>query len=230
MDFLKDFDIDNVCSDFKRIIVKECSEEYFKKIFQTLEYEYLNFRIFPSKENVFNAFKYVDFNNVKVVIIGQDPYHNENQAHGLSFSVNKECEIPSSLKNIYREMKNDLGASIPKHGNLTSWANQGVLLLNSCLTVRKSSPNSHKDIGWGKFTDKIIRTLSLYRKNLVFILWGNFAIQKEKLIDNSKHFIVKSAHPSGLSAHKGFFSSKPFSKTNNYLKEYFIEEINWEIL
>lgn len=230
MDLLKKFDIDSVCSIFKRIIVKEYCEEYLKKIFKILNYEYENQNIFPIKENVFNAFKYVDFNEIKVVIIGQDPYHGENQAHGLSFSVNKECKIPSSLKNIFIELNRDLEIPIPKHGNLTSWANQGVLLLNSCLTVRKASPNSHKDIGWEIFTDKIIRTLSLYRKNLVFILWGNFAIRKERLIDSSKHLIIKSAHPSGLSAHRGFFFSKPFSRTNDYLKENLIEEINWEIL
>ncbi len=230
MDFVSEFDIDSICSNFKAIIAKELCEDYFRKIFTMLKDEYESQNIFPIKENVFNAFKYVDFNEIKVVIIGQDPYHGKNQAHGLSFSVNKECKIPSSLKNIFIELNRDLEIPIPKHGNLSSWANQGVLLLNSCLTVREAEPNSHKNIGWDIFTDKIIKTLSFYRENLVFILWGNFAIRKERLIDSSKHLIIKSAHPSGLSAHRGFFFSKPFSRTNNYLRENCIKEINWEIL
>ena len=230
MDLLKEFDIFNIPKKFRQIILDEYNQKYFREIFQTLNEEYKNFKIFPFKDQVFNAFKYKDFDEIKVVILGQDPYHGENQAHGLSFSVLKNSSIPSSLKNIFKELKTDININIPNHGNLSSWANQGVLLLNSVLTVRKSCANSHKSIGWSRFTDKVISLLSCERENLVFILWGNFAIKKENLIDKNKHLIIKSSHPSGLSAHRGFFSSKPFSKTNEYLKSNSIEEINWEIV
>lgn len=230
MDLLKEFDIFNIHEKFRQIILDEYNQKYFREIFETLNEEYKNFKIFPSKDQVFNAFKYKDFDEIKVVILGQDPYHGENQAHGLSFSVLKNSSIPSSLKNIFKELKTDININIPNHGNLSSWANQGVLLLNSVLTVRKSCANSHKLIGWSRFTDKVISLLSCERENLVFILWGNFAIKKENLIDKNKHLIIKSSHPSGLSAHRGFFSSKPFSKTNEYLKSNSIEEINWEIV
>ncbi len=230
MDLLKEFDIFNIHEKFRQIILDEYNQKYFREIFQTLNEEYKNFKIFPSKDQVFNAFKYKDFDEIKVVILGQDPYHGENQAHGLSFSVLKNSSIPSSLKNIFKELKTDININIPNHGNLSSWANQGVLLLNSVLTVRKSCANSHKSIGWSRFTDKVISLLSCERENLVFILWGNFAIKKENLIDKNKHLIIKSSHPSGLSAHRGFFLSKPFSKTNEYLKSNSIEEINWEIV
>ena len=230
MDLLKEFGIFNIHEKFRQIILDEYNQKYFREIFQTLNEEYKNFKIFPSKDQVFNAFKYKDFDEIKVVILGQDPYHGENQAHGLSFSVLKNSSIPSSLKNIFKELKTDININIPNHGNLSSWANQGVLLLNSVLTVRKSCANSHKSIGWSRFTDKVISLLSCERENLVFILWGNFAIKKENLIDKNKHLIIKSSHPSGLSAHRGFFLSKPFSKTNEYLKSNSIEEINWEIV
>ena len=230
MDLLKEFDIFNIHEKFRQIILDEYNQKYFREIFETLNEEYKNFKIFPFKDQVFNAFKYKDFDEIKVVILGQDPYHGENQAHGLSFSVLKNSSIPSSLKNIFKELKTDININIPNHGNLSSWANQGVLLLNSVLTVRKSCANSHKSIGWSRFTDKVISLLSCERENLVFILWGNFAIKKENLIDKNKHLIIKSSHPSGLSAHRGFFSSKPFSKTNEYLKSNSIEEINWEIV
>lgn len=229
MQLLKEFDIFNVKDKFKEIILNEYEKDYFKEIFQILNREYRDFKIFPKKEDVFNAFKYKDFNDIKVIILGQDPYHGENQANGLSFSVSKNLSIPSSLKNIFKELNSDVNVDIPNHGNLSSWANQGVLLLNSVLTVREGKANSHKSIGWEKFTDKIINLLSCERENLVFILWGNFAIKKQKLIDENKHLIIKSYHPSGLSAHRGFFLSRPFSKTNKYLRENFIKEINWEI-
>lgn len=230
MDSLKEFDIFNIREKFRQIILDEYNQKYFREIFQTLNEEYKNFKIFPSKDQVFNAFKYKDFDDIKVVILGQDPYHGENQAHGLSFSVLKNSSVPSSLKNIFKELKTDININVPNHGNLSSWANQGVLLLNSVLTVRKSCANFHKSIGWSRFTDKVISLLSCEREKLVFILWGNFAIKKENLIDKNKHLIIKSSHPSGLSAHRGFFSSKPFSKTNEYLKSNSIEEINWEIV
>ena len=229
MNWIEDFDVLSVCSRFREIILNEYnSQEYFKGIFEILHDEYKNFKIFPPKCDVFNAFKYKDFDEIKVVIIGQDPYNGENQAHGLSFSV-LNSKIPSSLKNIFKELSSDININILKHGNLISWANQGVLLLNSTLTVRKSLSNSHKLIGWSKFTDKIIKLLSDERINLVFILWGNFAIQKSYLIDKNKHLVIKSSHPSGLSAHRGFFSSKPFSKANEYLEKNFIKGIDWEI-
>ena len=230
MDLLKEFDIFNIHEKFRQIILDEYNQKYFREIFQTLNEEYKNFKIFPSKDQVFNSFKYKDFDEIKVVILGQDPYHGENQAHGLSFSVLKNSSIPSSLKNIFKELKTDININIPNHGNLSSWANQGVLLLNSVLTVRKSCANSHKSIGWSRLTDKVISLLSCERENLVFILWGNFAIKKENLIDKNKHLIIKSSHPSGLSAHRGFFSSKPLSKTNEYLKSNSIDEMNWEIV
>lgn len=230
MDLLKEFDVLNVKEKFRDIIFNESSNDYFKSLINHLKEEYKNVQVFPPKKQVFNAFKYKDFNEIKVIIIGQDPYHNEGEAHGLSFSVyDKSRKIPSSLRNIFKELKDDLNINPPSHGNLTSWANQGVLLLNSTLTVRESYPNSHKDLGWSIFTDNIIKMLSSNRNNLVFILWGNFAHKKESLIDKGKHLIIKSSHPSGLSAHRGFFSSKPFSKTNNYLRDNSIEEINWEI-
>lgn len=229
MDLLREYDVLKVKDKFREIIIEELKEDYFREIFSILNDEYNNFKVFPEKKCVFNAFKYKDFYEIKVVILGQDPYHGENQANGLSFSVSPKVSIPSSLKNIFKELKNDLNIEIPNHGDLTSWGKEGVLLLNSTLTVRKAYPNSHKNLGWRKFTDKIIEKLSKERENLVFILWGNYSIQKEKYIDKNKHLIIKSPHPSGLSAHKGFFLSKPFSKTNEYLKRNSIDEINWEI-
>ncbi len=229
MELLIDFDILNICKEFRKVILNEYNERYFRSILKLLNEEYEKFTIYPKKSEVFNAFKYRDLYDIKVVILGQDPYHNENQAHGLSFSVHKGCDIPSSLKNIFIELNSDINIKIPNHGNLISWANQGVLLLNSGLTVRKNHPNSHKLIGWSMFTDKIIKLLSSERENLVFVLWGNFAKKKESLIDKGKHLVLKSSHPSGLSAHKGFFSSKPFSKINKYLKDNSISEINWNI-
>lgn len=226
---LEEFDILNVKDKFREIILKEYREDYFKKLFKVLNIEYKKFKIFPRADQVFNAFKYKDFDEIKVVILGQDPYHKENQANGLSFSVNMGEKIPISLRNIFKEMRDDIGCNIPLHGDLTSWADQGVLLLNSVLTVREGQANSHKLIGWDVFTDKIIKHLSDERENLVFILWGNLSIKKEILININKHLILKSPHPSGLSAYRGFFSSKPFSTTNRYLKNKFLGEINWEI-
>lgn len=226
---LEEFDILNVKTKFREIILNECKEDYFKCLFEILNQEYENFKIFPMRYQVFNAFKYKDFNEIKVVILGQDPYHKENQANGLSFSVNMGEKIPVSLRNIFKEMRDDVGCDIPPHGNLTSWVSQGVLLLNSVLTVREGHANSHKSIGWNVFTDKIIKLLSSERENLVFILWGSLSIKKENLINSNKHLVLKSPHPSGLSAYRGFFSSKPFSNTNKYLKENSLKEINWMI-
>ena len=185
--------------------------------------------IYPARKKIFRAFDLTSFDNLKVVILGQDPYHGYKQANGLAFSVDKNIKIPPSLINIYKEYSSDLGFSVPINGNLESWAKQGVLLLNSILTVEPGSAGSHKDIGWEVFTDEIIRVLSKEKVNLVFILWGAYAQTKNPLIASSKHLVISSPHPSPLSAYKGFFGSKPFSKCNKYLKENNIKEIDWKL-
>ena len=184
--------------------------------------------IYPKSSEIFNAFNHCDFNEVKVVIIGQDPYHGKGQANGLCFSVNNNIPKPPSLVNIFKELENDLSKKFDsENGNLERWARQGVFLLNTTLTVEKNKPMSHSNIGWDKFTDKVIETLSKDSENLVFILWGNHAQKKIEKINISNHMIIKSVHPSPLSAHRGFFGSKPFTKTNNYLKSKYISEIIW---
>ena len=204
------------------------SKEY-QAFFQKIEKEYQNKIIYPKKENIYNALKLTPYENVKVVIVGQDPYHGENEAHGLSFSVQKGIKLPPSLKNIYKELLNDLSIVEPNCGDLTSWAKEGVLLLNSVLTVEKDKPASHAKIGWNKYTDYIIQKINEKEKPVVFILWGNFAKTKKELITNPKHLIITSAHPSPFSARNGFFGSKPFSKTNEYLKENNIKPINCKL-
>ena len=204
------------------------SKEY-QAFFQKIEKECQNKTIYPKKENIYNALKLTPYENVKVVIVGQDPYHGENEAHGLSFSVQKGIKLPPSLKNIYKELLNDLNIVEPNCGDLTSWAKEGVLLLNSVLTVEKDKPASHTKIGWNKYTDYIIQKINEKEKPVVFILWGNFAKTKKELITNPKHLIITSAHPSPFSARNGFFGSKPFSKTNEYLKENNIKPINWQL-
>lgn len=186
--------------------------------------------IYPKGKNILKAFSLTKFNDVKVVILGQDPYHNPGQAHGLSFSVPDDVAKPPSLVNIFKELSGDLSIPIPKNGNLEKWANQGVLLLNASLTVEENKPMSHGKIGWQVFTNNIIKSLSENRENLVFILWGKFAQSKEMFIDNTKHFIIKSVHPSPLSAYNGFFGSKPFSKTNEYLISKNIKPIDWNLI
>lgn len=183
--------------------------------------------IYPLKENIFNAFKFTSYENVKVVIVGQDPYHGEGEAHGLSFSVQDNIKIPPSLQNIYKELYSDLGISPKKTGNLTGWAKEGVLLLNSTLTVEKDKANSHQGLGWQYFTDYVIKVLNLSENPIVFILWGNFARSKKVLITNPKHLILESPHPSPFSAYNGFFGSKPFSKTNDFLIKNNIKPIDW---
>lgn len=204
------------------------SKEY-QAFFQKIDNEYQNKIIYPKKENIYNALKLTPYENVKVVIVGQDPYHGENEAHGLSFSVPKGIKLPPSLKNIYKEISNDLNIVEPNCGDLTSWAKEGVLLLNSVLTVEKDKPASHAKIGWNKYTDYIIQKINEKEKPVVFILWGNFAKTKKELITNPKHLIITSAHPSPFSARNGFFGSKPFSKTNEFLKENNIKPINWQL-
>ena len=191
--------------------------------------EYKTQTIYPNMYNIFNALHYTSYANTKAVIIGQDPYHGPNQAHGLSFSVLPGVEPPPSLKNIFKELKNDLGCPIPQSGSLEKWAEQGVLLLNSVLTVRAGQPNSHRGKGWEIFTDQVIKTLNERETPVIFLLWGKNAQEIQRLITNSRHYKILAPHPSPLSAHRGFFGSKPFSKTNRYLREIGLEEIDWRL-
>lgn len=216
-------------NDWKDIIGNEFNENYFKILNKVVEEEYKTKNIFPDKKDIFNALKLTSFNRVKVVIIGQDPYHDDGQANGLCFSVKQDVTIPPSLRNIYKELNSDLGCKIPTHGCLEKWAKQGVLLLNSILTVKAHEAASHRKIGWEIFTDSIIKKLNDSNKPIVFILWGNFAKSKKLLITNQQHFIIESVHPSPLSANRGFFGSKPFSKTNLFLEKQGIEKIDWQI-
>jgi len=200
--------------------------EYFTELWKKVEERYETTKCFPPKDQIFRAIELTPFEEVKVVIIGQDPYHNDNQANGLCFSVSDKVKAPPSLKNIFKELEDDLG--IKKTSNeLEMWAKQGVLLLNATLTVRAHEANSHKDLGWEQFTDFIIKEISDKKENVVFVLWGAFAQKKAGLIDASKHFIIQSAHPSPFSVHKGFFGSRPFSKINQFLEEKGKEPINW---
>ena len=212
---------------WKKILNSEFKKEYFNSLVTFLKDEYKNNIIYPPGKKIFSSFDYCPFDKVKVVIIGQDPYHGINQANGLCFSVNKQIKIPPSLLNIFKEIKNDIGIDIPDHGNLKRWAIQGVLLLNSVLTVRKNLPGSHSNRGWETFTDKVISIISKNKNNIVFLLWGSYAISKQKNIDQNKHLILTSSHPSPFSAYNSFFNSFHFSKTNKYLKKNNIKEIKW---
>ncbi len=203
--------------------------EGFKKFYNIVEKEYNTKTIFPPKDYIFNALKLTPYKNVKVVIVGQDPYHGVGEAHGLSFSVQKGIKVPPSLKNIYKELESDLGIPPYPEGDLTSWARQGVLLLNAVLTVEKDKPASHRKLGWERLTDYIIKTLNNKEEPVVFILWGNFAKEKKVLITNPKHLVITSAHPSPFSANYGFFGSRPFSKTNDFLIKNGITPINWDL-
>ncbi|MBN1053485.1 uracil-DNA glycosylase [Clostridium botulinum] len=216
-------------NDWNNYIGNEFEKDYYLKLRKNLAQEYKTKTIYPDMYNIFNSLHYTAFDDVKVVILGQDPYHGPNQAHGLSFSVNPGVRTPPSLLNIYKELKDDIGCYIPNNGYLKKWADQGVLLLNTVLTVRAGEANSHKNIGWQIFTDNIIKVLNTREKPIVFILWGNNAIRKEELITNPKHHIIKSVHPSPLSASRGFFGSKPFSKTNEFLKNDNEIPIDWQI-
>ncbi len=203
--------------------------EGFKKFYKTIEHEYATKTIFPPQNYIFNALKLTPFSNTKVVIVGQDPYHGEGEAHGLSFSVQEGVKIPPSLQNIYKELESDLGIKPSLKGDLTKWAREGVLLLNSVLTVEKDKPASHRHLGWELLTDYIIKILNTKEEPVVFILWGNFAKEKAKLITNPKHFIITSPHPSPFSARNGFFGSRPFSRTNSFLKSHHLKEIDWSL-
>lgn len=211
------------------LLKEEYQKEYFQKLLQFIKEEYKNKVIYPKQNEVFNAFRYTDFDNLKVVILGQDPYHGPNQAEGLSFSVSNEVLKPPSLKNIFKELENDLGIPFPEANSLKPWAKQGVLLLNAVLTVEEHKPTSHKDKGWEQFTDDIIKIINKKKDPVVFILWGSYARDKKKLITNKNHYIIESAHPSPFSARNGFFGSRPFSKTNQFLKSKGIKEIDWRI-
>lgn len=201
----------------------------FKKIMGIIDNEYNNKIIYPPRNYIFNALKLTPYSNTKVVIVGQDPYHGEGEAHGLSFSVQEGIKIPPSLQNIYKELNSDLGIPIAKTGDLTKWGKEGVLMLNAVLTVEKDKPASHRKLGWELLTDYIIKVLNQKEEPVVFILWGNFAKEKAKYITNPNHLIITSPHPSPFSANSGFFGSKPFSKTNNFLKSKNLKEIDWNI-
>lgn len=208
------------------ILKQEMKKEYFRKLGTFIKKEYQTKIIFPEYKNIFNALRYTDYDQVKVVILGQDPYHGYNEAHGLSFSVREGVKMPPSLRNIFKELKDDLNINRTK-SDLTDWAKEGVLLLNSIMTVEKDKPLSHKDKGWEIFTDYIIKELGKREDPIVFILWGSYARSKKELIENKKHLILESVHPSPLSANRGFFGSRPFSKTNNFLKNNGKEIIKW---
>ncbi len=215
---------------WKAQLLNEFSQSYFESLTHFLKNEKLAGKIiYPEGKAIFEAFALTPFDNVKVLILGQDPYHGKGQAHGLCFSVQHGVKPPPSLVNIFKEIKDDIGLEIPNHGNLTQWAQQGVLLLNASLTVEDAKPMSHANIGWERFTDAVIRKVSEEKEGVVFILWGRFAQQKESLIDHSKHLILKAAHPSPFSAYNGFFGCKHFSKTNEYLCKQGKDPINWSI-
>jgi uracil-DNA glycosylase len=202
---------------WQEVLQTEFDKPYFENLVGFVKQEYASNTIFPPAGQIFNAFNTCPFNNVKVVILGQDPYHGPGQAHGLCFSVNDGIQFPPSLQNIFKEITSDLGIPAPKTGNLTRWAEQGVLLLNATLTVRASQAGSHQGKGWEEFTDAVIKTISEKAENVVFILWGSYAIKKKSLINTSKHFILTAPHPSPLSSYRGFFGCKHFSQTNTYL-------------
>ena len=216
-------------NDWDQVLEHEFKKEYFYNLLKFVQGEYAKKTVYPPKKEVFKAFRYTSYKDLKVVILGQDPYHGEGEAEGLSFSVKDGIRKPPSLNNIFKELHDDIGCNIPSSGSLVPWAKQGVLLLNTVLTVIKDKAASHKDIGWETFTDEVIKTINEKEEPVVFILWGSFARSKKKFITNPKHFIVESAHPSPLSAYNGFFGSKPFSKTNEYLIQNHLKPINWEI-
>lgn len=216
-------------NDWMEALKGEFGKPYYRELFYKVKEEYAHYQVFPPADDIFNAFHLTPLSEVKVVIIGQDPYHNVGQAHGLCFSVKKGVDVPPSLVNIYKELNDDLGCKIPNHGCLTKWAEQGVLMLNTVLTVRAHQANSHRGIGWEQFTDAAIRELNEQDRPIVYILWGSPAQKKASMLNNPKHLILKAPHPSPLSAYRGFFGSRPFSKTNEFLTEHGVEPIDWQI-
>ena len=218
-----------ITNDWAEKLKPEFSKPYYKQLYETIKEEYGKYQIFPPADDIFNAFHYTPLKDVKVVILGQDPYHNVGQAHGLCFSVKPDVDIPPSLVNIYKELNSDIGCAIPNNGYLTKWAKQGVMMLNTVLTVRAHQANSHHDIGWEKFTDAAIRVLNEEDRPIVYMLWGSPAQKKAAMLNNPKHLILKAPHPSPLSAYRGFFGCRHFSKTNEYLVENGLEPIDWQI-
>lgn len=216
-------------NDWQNYLGEEFEKPYYQRLRKFLIHEYRTKVVYPDMYDIYNALHYTPFHKTKVVILGQDPYHGPGQAHGLSFSVQPGIEPPPSLQNIFKELHDDLGCYIPNHGCLKKWADQGVLLLNTVLTVRKGEPNSHKGIGWEQFTDKVIQVLNEREQPVVFILWGRHAQSKKELITARHHLILESPHPSPYSASRGFFGSRPFSKTNQFLREIGAGEIDWQI-
>lgn len=212
---------------WKEALNEEFDKEYFKRLTEFVRGEYFSVKVFPPPKYIFHAFELTPFDKVKVVILGQDPYHGDGQAHGLCFSVPEKVALPPSLQNIYKEIVSDVGGTVPPHGNLDQWGKQGVLLLNATLTVRAHIAGSHQGKGWEAFTDAVIRTLSDKKEHLVFLLWGNYARKKAELIDWERHLVLESAHPSPLSAHNGFFGNKHFSRTNAYLEKHGGKPIKW---
>lgn len=218
-----------ISNDWLGAIGGEFKKDYYKRLYQFVKEEYSTHVIYPPSEDIFNALHLTPLKEVKVVILGQDPYHNVNQAHGLCFSVKPEVDIPPSLVNIYKELQDDLGCYVPNNGYLVKWAKQGVLMLNTVLTVRAHQAASHQGKGWEEFTDAIIEAVNKEDRPIVFILWGRPAQMKKKMLTNPKHLILEASHPSPLSAYRGFFGSKPFSKTNAFLQEHGVEPIDWQI-
>ena len=218
-----------VANDWIPYFKEESEKEYYKKLTKTMASEYASRQIFPPKDQIFSAFLLTPYKDVKVVILGQDPYHNDHQAHGLCFSVQKGVEIPPSLVNIYQELHDDLGCYIPNNGYLVKWAEQGVLMLNTVLTVRAHQANSHRMLGWETFTDRVIELVDAKEEPVVFLLWGTPAQKKAEMLHNPNHLVLKAPHPSPLSAYRGFFGCKHFSKTNEFLKEHGLEPIDWQI-
>ncbi len=218
-----------ISGSWEKALKGEFSKDYYKKLFVQIQEEYQTRTIYPPADDIFNAFHFTPLEEVKVVILGQDPYHEPGQAHGLCFSVKPQVPIPPSLVNIYKELEDDLGCYIPNNGYLEKWARQGVLMLNTVLTVRAHQANSHKDLGWEQFTDAAIRVLAEQERPMVFVLWGKPAQRKKEMIHNPKHLILESPHPSPLSAYRGFFGSRPFSRINAYLEQNGLEPIDWQI-
>lgn len=218
-----------ITNDWAEPLNEEFRKPYYKKLYETIKEEYGKYRIFPQAEDIFNAFHFTPLSKVKVVILGQDPYHNVGQAHGLCFSVKPDVEIPPSLVNIYKELHDDLGCFIPDNGYLTHWAEQGVMLLNTVLTVRAHQANSHRGIGWEEFTDAAIRALNQQERPIVYLLWGRPAQNKKVMLNNPRQLILEAPHPSPLSASRGFFGCRHFSKTNEFLVENGLTPIDWQI-
>ncbi len=218
-----------ISNDWLEPMRSEFGKPYYKKLYETVKHEYETRAVYPAPDDIFNAFAFTPLSKVKVVILGQDPYHEPGQAHGLCFSVKPNVEIPPSLVNIYQELHEDCGCYIPNHGYLKKWAEQGVMLLNTVLTVRAHAANSHREIGWEQFTDAAIRVLNQQDRPIVFLLWGRPAQMKRTMLDNPMHLILEAPHPSPLSAFRGFFGSRPFSKVNKFLTKHGLEPIDWQI-